>query len=101
MWRHALTLNHQIVISTLWIFQKDFNVVNAVGLILSLIVFVIEIIIHKTSLRRAAGVTQEMLEVDHYYQSGDREESSLSVVKTVRNKSKKNYIMAEEKMTGE
>ena len=59
-------------------------IINAVGLVLSLIVFVIEILIHKTSLRHAGGVTQDRLEVDHYYQSGDREEPSLSVVKTVR-----------------
>ena len=76
-------------------------IINAVGLVLSLIVFVIEIIIHKTSLRHAGGVTQDILEVDHYYQSGDREEPSLSVVKTVRDKSKKNDIMEEENMTRE
>ena len=48
-------------------------IINAVGLVLSLIVFVIEIIIHKTSLRHAGGVTQDRLEVDHYYQSGVQE----------------------------
>jgi len=76
-------------------------IINAVGLVLSLIVFVIEIIIHKTSLRHAGGVTQDRLEVDHYYQSGARKESSLSVVKTVRDKSKKNDIMEEENITRE
>ena len=40
---------------------------------------IIEIIIHKISLRRAVNVTQDRLEVD--YQGG--EEPSLSVVKTV------------------
>ena len=53
--------------------------INAVGLVLSLIVFVFEIIIYKISLRGAAHVTQDRLEVD--YQGG--EEPSLSVVKTV------------------
>ena len=46
-------------------------------------------------------MTQDILEVDRYYHSGDREESSLSVVKTVREKSKKNDIMEEENMTRE
>jgi len=76
-------------------------IINAVGLVLSLIVFVIEIIIHKTSLRCAAGVTQDILEEDHYYQSGNREEPSLSVVKTVRDKSQKSDFMKEENMTRE
>ena len=76
-------------------------IINAVGLVLSLIVFVIEIIIHKTSLRCAAGVTQDRLEVDHYYQSGDGEEPSLTVVKNVRDKSKKSDFMEEENMTRE
>ena len=49
------------------------------GLVLSLIVFIIEIIIHKISLRRAVNVTEDRLEVD--YQGG--EEPSLTVVKTV------------------
>ena len=49
------------------------------GLVLSLIVFIMEIIIHKISLRHAAHVTQDRLEVD--YQGG--EEPSLTVVKTV------------------
>ena len=44
-------------------------------------------------------MTQDIL--DHYYQSGDGEEPSLSVVKTVRDKSKKNDIMEEENMTRE
>ena len=49
------------------------------GLVLSLIVFIMEIIIHKISLRHAAHVTEDRQEVD--YQG--EEESSLSVVKTV------------------
>ena len=49
------------------------------GLVLSLIVFIMEIIIHKISLRCAAHVTEDRLEVD--YQGG--KEPSLSVVKTV------------------
>ena len=52
-------------------------------------------------MRRAAGVTQDILEVDHICQSGDGEEPSLSVGKTVRDKSKKNDIMEEENMTRE
>ena len=40
-------------------------IINAVGLVLSLIVFIMEKIIHKISLRRAAHVTQDRLEVDY------------------------------------
>ena len=54
-------------------------IITDAGLVMSLIVFVIEIIIHKTKSRRAAHETQDRLEVD--YQGG--EEPSLSVVKTV------------------
>ena len=54
-------------------------IINAVGLVLSLIVFIMEIIIHKIISRRAAHVTQDRLEVD--YQGG--KEPSLAVVKTV------------------
>ena len=54
-------------------------IINAVGLALSIIVFLLEIIIYKTISRRAAHVTQDRLEVD--YQGG--EEPSLTVVKTV------------------
>ena len=67
---------------------------------MSLIVFVIEIIIHKASLRRAAHETQDRLEVD--YQGG--EEPSLSVVKTVldmeqeeKDKSEQNAFVEEGK----
>ena len=54
-------------------------IIIAVGLVISIIVFIIEITIHKISLRRAAHVTEDRLEVD--YQGG--KEPSLSVVKTV------------------
>ena len=73
--------------------------INAIGLVLSIIVFVIEIIIHKTISRRAAHVTQDRLEVD--YQGG--EESSLTGVMTVmdleqeeKTKSKQSYCEEEE-----
>ena len=73
---------------------------NAVGLVISLIVFVIEQIIHKTMSRHAAHETQDRLEVD--YQGG--EDSSLSVVKTFmdmeqeeKDKSKQNACVEEEK----
>ena len=64
--------NHQIFLLSALIF-------NAVGLVISLIVFVIELIIHKTMSRCTENETQDRLEVD--YQGG--EEPSLSVVKTV------------------
>ena len=46
------------------------------GLVLSLMVFIMEIIIHKISLRRAVNVTEDRLEVN--YQGG--KEPSLSVM---------------------